>query len=548
MIRTLVFFAWFWATLILSLPIGIILSILNALLPLRAIREFLGLLVRAWARSVLWASGSRASVSGLEHVPAKGPLVVVGNHQGDFDIILLLACLPRSIGFMAKSQARWVPFANLWVIALGSVFVNRSSVAKGMKSIERGVASVRRGRALAIFPEGTRSRCGAMLPFRNGSFKLATRAGAVVLPVTMDGTWKIWEDRHRIVPASLSFTVHPGIATAGMDAAGRKALPERVRNIILKDVRAELRFRPVMEGDREAVRALCAKIWDGTDYLPSSFDAWLGDNDGLFTACVTPGPNGTEKLVGLGKTSFVAPGHAWLEGLRKDPDLGIRGVGSALCRQALKNLSARPGLRSIRFSTYFSNIESITLNERIGFRKIAVFSCRSKVLAGDEAKPPVDAAAYAGSGTLAPADQALAYQAFKDSGWLNGFVRASWKAWPADGPSCLDVFQRASGLLALIPPGGGSPSGYIAFHADATKRQVSVGGIWAQDARSLAALVGRAEEACLQNGYECVEFICPADRARLEPLDALGYAPWEQDEDFYLYEFPLDRLAELRLP
>ncbi|HOX92256.1 MAG TPA: hypothetical protein PLC54_04985, partial [Spirochaetales bacterium] len=78
MIRTLVFFAYFWASLTLTLPLGIVLSIISLVFPVRAIREFLGLLVRAWARSILWASGSTVDVAGLEHVPRREALVVVG--------------------------------------------------------------------------------------------------------------------------------------------------------------------------------------------------------------------------------------------------------------------------------------------------------------------------------------------------------------------------------------------------------------------------------------------------------------------------------------
>jgi len=540
MIRTLVFFAYFWASLTLTLPLGIVLSIISLVFPVRAIREFLGLLVRAWARSILWASGSTVDVAGLEHVPRRGALVVVGNHQGDMDILVLLAYLPRSVGFMAKSQARWVPFINLWVMAIGSVFVNRSSIAQGMKSIDQGVQSVRTGKALAIFPEGTRSRSSIMLPFRNGSFKLATKAGALVLPVSIDGTWKIWEDKHRIVPSHVRFVVHPALPTAGMDAEARKALPELTRNIILQELHPELRFRPVRESDRDAVIALCRTIWDGTDYLPSSFDAWLSDREGFFTACVSPSAAGLERLVGLSKISFVAPGHAWLEGLRKSPELGVRGVGTALSRHALSTLAAMPSLASIRFSTYFDNAPSIALNEALGFVRIRVRSCRSKTLRGDEAQAPLPLNAEAG--TLCAAEAAPAYAAFLESGWFDGFIYASWKAWPADSPSRLGLFAQANGIFSLVPPGGGQPAGYIALYADATKRQVSVGALCAADAVSLSALVSKAEQVCLEAGYDCVEFICPPQREKLAPLDALGYTAWEQDEDFFLYEFPMDKL------
>ena len=114
------------------------------------------------------------------------------------------------------------------------------------------------------------------------------------------------------------------------------------------------RFRPLVSADRGDVLAISAKIWDGDDYVPSSFDAWISDPDGVFNGCFLG-----DRLVGFGRVGFVAPGHAWLEGLRKDPDAGVSGVGRALCLEGLRFLSGMDGLRSIRFSAYAHNPEKI---------------------------------------------------------------------------------------------------------------------------------------------------------------------------------------------
>jgi 1-acyl-sn-glycerol-3-phosphate acyltransferase len=85
---------------------------------------------------------------------------------------------------------------------------------------------------MIIFPEGTRSRGGRMGEFRRGSLKLATRAGATVVPITIDGTWRIWEERKRISPAEIAFVIHPPIATEGMGPEERRLLPDRIRSEI----------------------------------------------------------------------------------------------------------------------------------------------------------------------------------------------------------------------------------------------------------------------------------------------------------------------------
>jgi len=232
MLKTILFFTYFWLSLVLPIPVCAAFLLLRLVGLGPATRETLGSIIRGWARSIIRASGTTLKVSGLENVPRDRRVVFMSNHQGDMDIIVMLACMPRATGFMAKSQAMWMPFVNLWIIAIGSVFIDRGSIARGKESIDRGVANIGRGWALTVFPEGTRSRGPAMLPFRNGSFKLATRAGAVIVPVTMDGTWRIWEEHKRIRSARVRFTVHPPIPTEGLDAEARKALPARVRSAI----------------------------------------------------------------------------------------------------------------------------------------------------------------------------------------------------------------------------------------------------------------------------------------------------------------------------
>jgi 1-acyl-sn-glycerol-3-phosphate acyltransferase len=232
MIRTILFFAYFWVSLLLVTPICVLYFPLKLLGIGGPFRPAFQAVVRAWARSLFAITGTEIAVEGLERIPAKGPVCLVGNHQGDMDITCVLALVPRTVGFVAKSQGMYIPFLNLWIAALDSVFVDRANVRKAMRSIERGVAKIRRGSALMIFPEGTRSRGPAMGVFKPGAFKLATKAGAPIIPISIDGAYRMWEESKRIRPGKLSFTVHEPIVTAGMGPEERKRLPERVRAII----------------------------------------------------------------------------------------------------------------------------------------------------------------------------------------------------------------------------------------------------------------------------------------------------------------------------
>ncbi|HSV55763.1 MAG TPA: lysophospholipid acyltransferase family protein [Magnetospirillaceae bacterium] len=225
------FIAYFWITVSLSSPLALILWILDAA-GFRAARSATGFIVRAWARSLVALVGIRAEVSGLDRIPRQGPICYISNHQGNFDIVLILAYLPGCIGFITKSQAVWAPFLNIWILALGGVFIDRRNIRSAHMAMKRGSARLQSGGVMAIFPEGTRSRGPSMGQFRNGSFKLATKAGAVIVPVSIQGTYRIWEETGRLKPAAVSLRVHEPLATRGIDLEGRKRLPEQVHQII----------------------------------------------------------------------------------------------------------------------------------------------------------------------------------------------------------------------------------------------------------------------------------------------------------------------------
>jgi len=233
MLRTILFFAWFWLSLLLTFPF-LLLYFATLLFGRRALfRNALQALVRLWARSLVAVAGLRVTAEGLDLLPREGRVCIVANHQGNMDIVLALALIERPFGFVVKKEGLFVPFINLWVVALDSVFIDRGNIAEGRKSIARGIAKIGRGHAILVFPEGTRGRGGPVGEFRRGSFKLATRAEALVVPVSIRGTAAAWEERARIAPAEVSFIVHEPLPTAGLSAEERQSLPDRVRAVIV---------------------------------------------------------------------------------------------------------------------------------------------------------------------------------------------------------------------------------------------------------------------------------------------------------------------------
>ncbi|HSN93188.1 MAG TPA: lysophospholipid acyltransferase family protein [Anaeromyxobacteraceae bacterium] len=119
--------------------------------------------------------------------PAGGPFVVVANHQSILDI-LLLSRLPREMKWVAKASLFAVPWAG-WMLRLsGDIPVRRGDPESGGEALARARAYLDRGVSVMLFPEGTRSTTGDLLPFKTGAFRLALEAGVPVLPVAVSGT------------------------------------------------------------------------------------------------------------------------------------------------------------------------------------------------------------------------------------------------------------------------------------------------------------------------------------------------------------------------
>ncbi len=233
MIKTLFFFLLMWVCLCLSLPFGLLALILRALGLGPFIREAVGAFARLWARLMMAAIGADLDVEGVEKVPLRGPVVFVGNHQGDFDMLTAMAVVPRAIGFTAKKEAAFFPLLNLWIVALDGVFIDRKNARKAYESIKRGAQKVAAGGSLIIFPEGRRSRGPAVGEFRPGALKLATLSEATIVPVTFDGSYRVWEEKKRIRGAKVRVLFHDPIPTAGLDAEGRRGLCGQVRSVIV---------------------------------------------------------------------------------------------------------------------------------------------------------------------------------------------------------------------------------------------------------------------------------------------------------------------------
>ena len=163
---------------------------------------------RWWASSILWAAGAKVEFVGLDRLSGEGTKVVVANHESWFDVLALAGKLPVEYRFVAKKELEKVPFWGRAWQACGHISVDRHNRQAAVGALERTRESTATGGvALILFPEGTRSSDGHMLPFKKGAFVLAIQLGAPVIPAVVLGSrhvmrkngWRIRAGRVRIV-------------------------------------------------------------------------------------------------------------------------------------------------------------------------------------------------------------------------------------------------------------------------------------------------------------------------------------------------------------
>lgn len=146
---------------------------------------------RVWGRSILWISGIRVEVSGLERIDANRSLILMSNHQSNFDIPVLLSALPLQFRWLAKAELFKIPIFGRGMRGAGYISIDRSDRKSAFRSLARAAQAIREGTSVLIFPEGTRSFDGLLLPFKKGGFVLAVDAGVPILPLVIEGTVEI---------------------------------------------------------------------------------------------------------------------------------------------------------------------------------------------------------------------------------------------------------------------------------------------------------------------------------------------------------------------
>lgn len=182
--------------------------------------------------SICFFLGVRVHVDGRENVPEGGNICYMSNHQSMIDIASFVGPANLWASVIVKAELKKVPIVNMWCDAIECVYIERKSPHDAVKAIFRGVEKLKGGGNMLIYPEGTRSKSGALGEMKSGSLKLATRAKATIVPITIKGMRAGLEGikNFKIVDAYVS--IGEPIPTAGLDEEALKGLDHVVYGAI----------------------------------------------------------------------------------------------------------------------------------------------------------------------------------------------------------------------------------------------------------------------------------------------------------------------------
>lgn len=189
-------------------------------------------------RFILKVTGADITIIGHENVPKDQAVLYIGNHRSFFDILLTYVHCPDLTGYVAKKEMAPIPLLSIWMRYLHCLFLDRKDIKEGMKTILTAIEKVKNGISICIFPEGTRNKGDdelELLPFHEGSFKIATKSGCPIIPMAISNSAEIFENHFpKIKPCKMVVEYGKPIYPEQLSKEDKKRLGAYTQGIILE--------------------------------------------------------------------------------------------------------------------------------------------------------------------------------------------------------------------------------------------------------------------------------------------------------------------------
>ena len=241
MIRTIIVLLYFSLAMLLILPLLVLWSLIAGDVTFMYNRFQEGL------RIGLRIAGIRVHVEGLENIP-QGVCIFASNHASNLDPVALTPNIPRRISLLAKKEVFKIPVLSKAIRMAKIVPVDRGDSEAAAESVDLAIKYLKEGLSFCVYPEGTRSRDGRLLPFKRGTFVMAIRAGVPVVPVSLGGTHNLMRKGDWLIyPGEVTVRFGPAVATTGYGMEQREEVRRTVQNLVAEGLPEDQKPLPATE-------------------------------------------------------------------------------------------------------------------------------------------------------------------------------------------------------------------------------------------------------------------------------------------------------------
>lgn len=193
---------------------------------------------KVWSRFLLWLTGIKVHVSGLENVPKDQRILIVSNHQSLCDILVLSGYFPIRFSWIAKKELFKIPIFGPAMKAADYIPIDRGNKEKAYASL-KNAAKMMQKHSVLIFPEGTRTRTGRLGRFKHGVVHLADLSGVPLLPLTITNSFaRLHPEKKGIVPGTINVQIDPLIPVEGMNKKEITDVIQEIRSKMEERIRA----------------------------------------------------------------------------------------------------------------------------------------------------------------------------------------------------------------------------------------------------------------------------------------------------------------------
>ena len=233
--RTVLMLLLYLLVTIISIPLLLLECVVRKINPKAAAAFALGV-VRIAFNVAMFFSGCKKEIIGLENIPSGQPVLFAANHRSFYDIILAYATIASvhvQTAFISKIEIKKFPIIAQWMYFLNCLFMDRGDMKQNMGVILNAISLIKDGYSIYIAPEGTRNATDTLLPFKEGSMKIATKTGVPIVPVCIKNTEAILEDHLPWIKGGKIYIEYgKPIDVNSLDKEDKKRLGAYVQNII----------------------------------------------------------------------------------------------------------------------------------------------------------------------------------------------------------------------------------------------------------------------------------------------------------------------------